>query len=94
MKPEIKIRNWSTVAGCNDPYRAPETIPLVLRGDVEDHPALGRCNGITTSKIIELDLKGRRVETYNTIYFLDGPPDERWVEYLKSINYDMNKLPE
>lgn len=94
MKSEVNITNWSIGDSCNNPYLAPELRQLVLHGDVINHPMLGTCKGLLSSSLIELDLKARRVETQNTIYLLEGPPDEKWVEFLKSINYDMSKLPD
>jgi hypothetical protein len=93
MKPEVKIRNWAVV-GSGDPYRAPEIDMKRLVGDVEDHPTLGKTNDLMSGPIQELDLKGRRVETINTIYLLEGAPNPAWVRHLIEIDYDLNRLPE
>jgi hypothetical protein len=93
MKAEVKIRNWAVIGSLN-PYQAPEICIKYLTGSVENHPKLGSSNSMVSGPIENLDLKGRRVETRNTIYLLEGPPNESWIEYLKQINYDLNRLPE
>lgn len=93
MKPEVKVYGWSIVGNISS-YLAPEAITKHVRGNVESHPVLGSAKGIRSSSIQDMDLKGRRVETFNTIYLLEGPPDLEWVKFLESTGYDMNKLPE
>lgn len=93
MKPEVRITNWGTSANLRNPYQPPEGQISVLFGDVVNHPTLGSVKGLLSSHIVNLDLKNRRVETNNTVYLLDGPPDANWIKYLESINYDLSKLP-
>jgi hypothetical protein len=93
MKPEVMIYNWSIVSSAN-PYTAPEAASICLAGDALDRPNHVCFSDVRTSRIINLDLKGRRVETLNTIYLLEGPPDQEWAAYLESIQYDLSKLPE
>jgi hypothetical protein len=94
MKPVVQINNWSVIATINNPYEAPECTVTRLQGSVVNHANFEAGTNITTGRIISLDLKARKIETVNTIYQLDGPPDLKWVEFLKSANYDLSKLPE
>jgi hypothetical protein len=91
MKPEVKIRNWSVVSDFSNPYQAPECLKLFLSGEVEDDN--GKCI-IRSSSVVSLNLLGRKVETRNTVYLLEGPPDEGWLSFLTSTGYDLSKLPE
>ena len=94
MKPQVSIYNWSVITNPNS-YQAPEAITVYLAGDALDHPdGPGFNTNVRTSRIVRLDLKGRQVETANTLYTLEGPPDAEWVAFLRSIDYDLTQLPD
>jgi hypothetical protein len=93
-KPTFKITNWSIVSNGNSPYQAPEWMSVCLYGDAIDHPYPGLNEDVRTSRIVTMNLKGRMVETKNSIYLLEGLPDQKWIAYLEAIKYDLSKLPE
>jgi hypothetical protein len=92
MKPTVRINNWAVVATASSPYQAPECAVMRLSGNAINHGNFQSGEGITTGRIIDMDLKARRVETVNTVYELEGPPSPEWLNYLKSTNYDLSKL--
>jgi len=95
MKPIVILKNWSTAFLIPGEYQAPECCFPCLKGEVYGHPSVDLHDGevVWTSRLKNLDLKQKRAETSHTVYILEGPPDPKWVEYLKSINFDLDKLP-
>lgn len=60
MKPQVMINNWF-ISGKG------------IVGEVTNHPVFADGECITTSRLIELDLKRNIAETKNTIYILGKP---------------------
>ena len=82
-KPEVRLENWSVTQ--LNPYYPPEAQYSHLRGDVVDHPRIGKMQGVVTSRIIGVD--GRKVETNNTIYVL-GTIDPGYMDFcIKAGGY-------
>ena len=79
-----KLRNWSFIVK-GGPWTAPECWTQHLVGETVDHPVerFGDGHEICTSRIEEIDLKNRMVRTTSRWYELDGPPDQKWVDYLQ-----------
>lgn len=77
------LNNWSVVTDrIFGSYYPPEFESLYkcLSGDVENHPRLGKKDGVVTSYIVFVD--GNFVHTQNTTYVLGDPnPDYvKWCE--------------
>lgn len=53
-----------------DPYKAPETVPVRLVGYVYGHPRVPDGTLVSSSTVIELDVKNSLAETKNTTYTL------------------------
>jgi hypothetical protein len=78
--------NWKFVGRVKDAYTPPELSVLCLEGEVYSHPKKQDGTIVTTSKIMDIDLKERKVTTRNNDYTITGPPDAGWVEWLKETN--------
>lgn len=92
-KPLVVLRNWSSKADSAAAVVAtivgrPRSVPLSLSGECYGHLAHEDGSYITTSSIEAST--GRFVETRNTIYYLDGEPDEGFVSYLKEIKFPLD----
>ena len=79
-KPEVSIDRWAFRTP-PDPYKAPEALPTVLTGHVEDHPSLPD-GPTTTSRVVRISIVDKEVETLNTLYRLKEPDPDfvRWLE--------------
>ena len=78
-----KLKNWSFIMS-GGPYQAPECCDLRLSGEVYDHP--GRHfdgKAINTSPVRDILQDTKQVVCASRTYQLDGPPDVKWVEWLK-----------
>jgi hypothetical protein len=82
----VELKNWSVQVDPN-PYAAPETKALFLVGEVYGHPAKMDGKMIKTSRIQSSD--GLNVTTQNRTYILVGPPDPKWIQWLKDNNLDL-----
>jgi hypothetical protein len=83
-----ELTEWSlTFPKSADPYQHPELRAMVsgltMSGIVHGHPRIPDGLPVTTSCVVEFDLKHRRVVTKSgTKYRLVGPPDPGWVEFV------------
>jgi len=77
-KPVVTMREWALRK--TSAYEAPE-IPPRLSGAVYGHPSRPDGEVILTSRIVAAE--GRRIETANTVYLLDGPPEAAYVAWCK-----------
>ena len=77
----IKIDNWSVVSKALHTFSSLsyEKFRLALRGDVVDHPKLGRAS-IITSQIVSVDDKYVKTESGST--YLLGEIDPKYESYL------------
>ena len=78
MSDTVTLREWSV---CES------SVPGVgsLHGKAYGHPKFPDGTEITTSIIVSsID---RLVQTKSRVYLLDGPPDPKYLEYLKEIGY-------
>jgi len=82
VKKEIGIREWAFVSPW-DGYSAPEIRQLHLLG-LCNHPKYPyeSCGKIRSSYIVKIDHAARIVETCNSIYHLEGPPDPKWTREM------------
>lgn len=83
-----ELKNWSIISEDWDGYKAPEQRAQYLKGNVFNHPSSRFPDGkeITTSAINYIDRKNKIVECYSRHYFLSGPPDPKWIEWLTENN--------
>jgi len=82
-KPEVHINHWAMqIGGSITPYAAPETYRYVLHGVVRNHPRFEEGKHVTTSTIVDLDVKAGRCETRNTVYIL-GTPLPDYIEHCR-----------
>ena len=74
-------------------YSAPEQLTQRLCGKVYNHPSNHFLDGelIQTSAIRLIDLKHGLVSTRNTTYYLEGPPNQKWLEWLQSDKEDWER---
>jgi len=88
-KKEVRIKEWAVITDNDSIYQAPEQITRRLKGKVIDHPSFPEGHNIVSSRIHEIDLSLRRVETNNTIYLLEGEPEVEYAKYLEETEYNL-----
>jgi len=81
-----KLENWSMGTSYNG-FQAPELQEKQLRGNIYDDEFNRFKDGtiITTSSLVELDLKNKIAKTLNTKYVL-GNPSEDYLKWLEENN--------
>lgn len=89
-KPTIVLTNWWVLfKESSDPYVAPEMLKRCLAGYVTNHPRISNGKLVETSSIVEAN--GRFITTSSgSIYYLDGNPDQKYLDWMKEQNYPFN----
>jgi hypothetical protein len=77
------LTNWSVVVDTSNPYRAPELCKQSFKGKVYNHPNFQDGEVVHTGTVIKLDWREKYFETRRTRYWLEGPPDPSYVEFVK-----------
>lgn len=75
----MRMNNWGLVK-YPDPYRAPELLPTVFQGTVEDHPKHVPGKKIATSEPLVIDLVTMVVTTSSGSRYELGPADPAWLQ--------------
>jgi hypothetical protein len=83
------LKEWSVVFTPPDRFTPPEMCPTRLFGKVYGNPKFEDGKRVTTSRIVGVD--GREITTKSgSVYLLDGPPYEEYMEFLKNNNMEYN----
>ncbi len=94
-----RLENWSIVGNLNHQYQAPDSETSRLEGIIFDDELkrFSDGRGVTTSRLVELDLENKIAQTKNTKYKLGEPYPNylKWLEEnnmtLKQYNYQTQK---
>jgi hypothetical protein len=78
-----RLEEWSIVSIPSNPFQAPELWSKRLSGKVYDDDRFEEGSIVTTSRLVELNLKSGYALTKNTRYELGSPSDE-YIEWLTS----------
>jgi hypothetical protein len=84
----IKLHSWSTIASASNPYRAPETICLCLKGKAYGHPSFEDGAAIKTSRVVSI--VGRKITTYSGSEYILGTIDPLFRKFLKRYRPEWN----
>lgn len=84
-----KIENWSIQIKIADVYKAPEQGVSIVVGKVYDDVRACDGAGISTSRIVNLDIKNMTIQTKNTLYNL-GKIDPDFERYMVSEGFTIN----
>ena len=80
------LKNWSIVARGSNGYVPPELIVPCLCGRVYGNPSFKDGDRVQTSQIISV--KKRLIITKSgSVYYLDGPPAEKYLVYLQDNGF-------
>lgn len=85
-----RIENWAVGVDNRNPFVAPELRDKYLHGKIYDDEKERFSDGvvISTSSLVEIDLKKKVAKTRNTTYTL-GEPSEEYLEWLDSSGMNM-----
>ena len=81
-----KLENWSIFKDQN-PYIAPERQRGCLIGNIYGHTKFKDGDPITTSYIIEIDVRKGFAKTVSGSEYILGKPHPEWVGWLKENNF-------
>lgn len=86
-----RLESWSIVEDLN-PFQAPELQTSRLKGIIYDDELKRFSDGrsVTTSRIVELDLKNKIAQTKNTKYKL-GEPNPNYLKWLEENNMTLEQ---
>jgi len=82
----FRLENWSMFVDPN-PYLAPELQRGHLTGTVYGNPSFEDGASITTSYIIEINVRKGYAKTRSGSEYVLGNPHPEWVGWLKENNY-------
>jgi len=87
-----RLENWF-ISSEGSPYQAPELQKKRLTGAIYEDEKHRFEDGkiVTTSSLIELDLKNNIAKTRNTKYIL-GKPSENYLKWLKENNMALEQF--
>ncbi len=86
----MRLDHWSAGLAFEDPYRAPETIPIVLRGHCVERPdPSGKGHRLQSSPIVASE--GRVVTTHSGSRYFLGDPDPSYVAYLRGLGRSIDE---
>lgn len=89
MSDVFLLKNWSIVAHGSNGYVPPELIVPCLCGRVYGNPKFTNGDRVQTSQIISV--KKRLIVTKSgSVYYLDGPPAEKYLLFLQDNGFEFN----
>jgi len=87
---KIAIEDWGIVdsPGVNE-YTAPERRFKSLTGQVYGHPRYPAGHRITSSSLMEIDVKNRTARTYSGSVYELGAPSQEYLEFCKNSGIEL-----
>lgn len=76
-----KLEDWSITHEDSNLFIAPELLSYHLNGIVYGHERMDDGRRVTTSRIVNIDLKTMKANTRNSTYKL-GKPSEEYLKWL------------